>query len=250
MNKKNVKVILFVLGLYFTLNVVTAVFAVEKERDILEFVKEFESTNQKVAYLTFDDGPSIYTHDLLDVLNQHEVPGIFFVLGKQIEYVPNSDEILKRMLDEGHHIALHTMTHDKFALYHSEKSPNVFKNEMLELKEEIRQRTGHVTNLCRAPFGKENHFKLAHHKVVEDTGLYCIDWHVDSKDWEKTSADQIYNEVQHQLKEVRKDQSEIVLLFHEYERTVEVMPRIIALLRKEGYRFEAYVEGKVFEGLK
>jgi len=244
--------ILFVIGLCLTLNIVTDIYAVQKEEDVLEFVKELEqmeTTNQKVAYLTFDDGPSIYTDDLLDVLAQYQVPGIFFVLGKQLEYVPEADLILNRMIEEGHHIALHTMTHDKDALYYSEKSPNVFKEEMFELKEKIKEKTGHETNLCRAPFGKERHFKLAHHKVVEDAGLYCVDWHVDSKDWEKTNAGQVYDEVLRQLEQV-EEQGEIVLLFHEYQRTVDVLPLVIELLKERGYGFLPYVEGKVFEGLE
>jgi len=230
----------------------THVYAIEMEEATLEIVEEFTNMtdeDQKVAYLTFDDGPSIYTEALLDILEEHDASGIFFVLGKQFEYIPEADRILNRMVDEGHYIGLHTMTHDKNALYFSEKSPTVFTQEMLQLKDEVRMRTGHETVLCRAPYGKRGHFKLAHHKVVEDAGLYCVDWHVDSKDWEKHNAGQIYDEVHLQLQEI-EDQNEIVLLFHEYQRTVDVMPAIITLLQEKGYEIRPYVDGKIFDGLE
>jgi len=230
---------MLVLGALFGIS--QPVYAVDVEDFILK-------ETDKIAYLTFDDGPSIYTEKLVDILNVHGVPGIFFVLGKQLDHIPDANRLLKRLADEGHHIALHTMTHDKNALYFSEKSPSLFKEEMLTLKNEIKLRTGHETNLCRAPYGKHGHFKIAHHKAVEDAGLYCVDWHVDSKDWAKKNASQIYDEVARQLKDA-SDQDEIVLLFHEYQRTVDALPAIIELLKAHGYGFEPYVEGKTFKGL-
>ena len=244
---KKVK-ILIIIALCFLFSVGNYVYAVKTEEDVLDFVVD-EERGRKVAYITFDDGPSIYTEKLLDVLNEYEVPGIFFVLGSHFEYIPNSDEILNRIVDEGHYIALHTMTHDKNSLYWSEKSPATFTREMFELKSEIKARTGHVTNLCRAPYGKKGHFKAAHYKAVRDAGLYCIDWHIDSKDWEKRNAEQIYDQVEREIARY-KDNSEIVLLFHEYQRTVDAMPRVIELLQKLGYTFKPYTEGKVFEGLE
>jgi len=250
MSVRNKKVkILIAVALYLLFNVVNYVYAIPTEEDIMEFVVEKEQENRKVAYLTFDDGPSIYTEELLDVLNEHEVSGIFFVLGSQFEFMPNLNGILNRIVNDGHYIALHTMTHDKNALYWSEKSPDTFTKEMFELREEVKERTGHMTNLCRAPYGKKGHFKASHYKSVKEAGLYCIDWHVDSKDWEKKNADQIYDEVEKQLERF-EDQDEVVLLFHEYQRTVDALPRVIELLKEQGYTFEPYVDGKIFTGLE
>ena len=238
--------VLILIVLCFLFNTVSDAYAVGVEEKFLEFVGE--AGNKKVAYLTFDDGPSIYTEQLLDVLNEYEVPGIFFILGTQLEYMPNADEILNRIIDEGHYIALHTMTHDRKSLYHSEKSPATFTREMLELRDEVQERTDHLTNLCRAPYGKKGHFKAAHYKSVDDAGLYCVDWHVDSRDWAKKNATQIYAEVVSGL-ESFKDADEVVLLFHEYQRTIDAMPLVIEHLIELGYTFEPYVEGKVFDGL-
>jgi len=253
MNIKNKKIkILIVIALFTLFNIVNYVEAVEAKENVLEFVMEKElaiDRNRKVAYITFDDGPSIYTEKLLDVLNHYEVPGIFFVLGHHLEIMPNSDRILNRIMDDGHYIALHTMTHDKTALYQTEKSPTTFTEEMLELRDEIEARTGHIANLCRAPYGKRGYFKTAHYQVVKEAGLYCIDWHLDSRDWVNQNAGQIYNEVVKGVKQL-EDNQEIVLLFHEFQRTVDALPDIIEFLKEEGYTFEPYVEGKIFEDLE
>lgn len=224
------------------------VLANELEIDLYNEVHPIYEENRKVAYLTFDDGPSIYTEALLEVLNKENVPGIFFVLGSQIENLPNSEKLLQRIISEGHYIALHTMTHDRSALYRTEKSPSLFTKEMFELRTRIKEITGQTINLCRAPYGKKGNFKAAHYKTVLDEGLYCVDWHVDSKDWNKKNAAQIYQEVESQLASHDKSK-DLVILFHEYQRTVDVMPRIIELLKDNGYSFEPYYNGKIFDGL-
>lgn len=238
--------ILIVMTLCLLFNMGNYVHAVSIEEGVFEIGAE--AKNEKVAYITFDDGPSIHTEELLNVLNEHEVPGIFFVLGAHFDALTNTDDILNRIVNEGHHIALHTMTHDKCALYWAEKSPATFTQEMLELKREVEKRTGHVTNLCRAPYGKKGNFKAAHFKSVAEAELICVDWHVDSKDWEKKNAAQIYDEVVSQLERL-EDEDEVLLLFHEFKRTVDAMPMVIEYLTSAGYTFKPYVEGKVFKEL-
>lgn len=247
MNKGGFIKILSIVMIFTIFNMKGNVQAMENFENVFE-LGDLTTDGRKIAYLTFDDGPSIYTTALLDVLNAYDVSGIFFVLGDQFNYVPYADELLQRMLDEGHHVALHTMTHDKYQLYQVEKSPHKFTEEMLALKAEIANKTGHTTNLCRAPYGKKGHFQPAHYKAVADAGLYCIDWHIDSQDWAKQNADQIYEQVVNQLEKYQNN-SEIVLLFHEYQRTVDALPRVIDLLKSAGYTFEPYIEGKIFEGL-
>ena len=205
--------------------------------------------DQKVVYLTFDDGPSIYTEEIMEILGRYEVPGIFFVLGESIDIIPNSHDILKQLRDSGHFLALHTMTHNRNSLYKVEESPQNFVDEMLELQTLIATITGHHTNLCRAPYGANGNFKTAHWKAVTSAGLYCIDWHIDSRDWEKSTASQVYDEVVRGL-EKKESLSEVVILFHENSRTVEALPKVIELLQNEGYTFRLYVENHKFEGLR
>ena len=208
-----------------------------------------ENDQLRIAYLTFDDGPSIYTEAILDVLLEKEVPGIFFVLGDNMKHLPQTDRIFDRLINEGHFIALHSMSHNKHQLYWKSDAPQVFVNEMKELQQLVADKTGHETFLCRAPYGKRGHFKPAHKIALNEANFYCVDWHVDSLDWAKRRADAIVTQVQENLAQLDDSQKEVVFLFHEYGRTAEALPIIIDYLRDEGFVFATYVEGHRFEKL-
>ena len=213
-------------------------------------VDEFIANNPlppKIAYLTFDDGPSIYSSELLDVLKEYEVPAIFFVTGDSFENIPYARESLTRMIEEGHYVGLHSMSHDRNKLYMRPDSPQLFVQEMLELKELISEMTGgYVTNLCRAPYGAQLYFKKGHWKAVEEAGLYCLDWNVDSRDWANKSVETILNQVQQELKGEDLPDT-IVLLFHEHPTTVQALSKVIEYVRDLDYTFVPYVEGEVIE---
>ena len=251
--KKSIKMLVVIMTVLCTSRMVIGQAVAKEEEKMVNSLDVFEleslSSERKVAYLTFDDGPSIYTTQLLDVLKAYDIPAIFFVLGNQLKYMPNADELLQRIVDDGHFLALHTMTHDLNALYRLEKSSTQFIDEMFELRNEFKVRVGWETNLCRAPYGRKGHFKAAHYQAVAEAGLYCVDWHIDSRDWEVQTADAIYAQVVKQLEDY-PNQQEIVILMHEYQRTVDALPRIIELLKAKGFTFAPYVEGKIFTGLE
>lgn len=81
---------------------------------------------EKTVYLTFDDGPSQYSHELMDLLEEYDVPAIFFVIGENLELLPNAKDILNEMLSRGHYIGLHSMTHNMQTLYNSPNAPQNF----------------------------------------------------------------------------------------------------------------------------
>lgn len=202
---------------------------------------------EKTVYLTFDDGPSKYSHELMDLLEEYDVPAIFFVIGENLELVPDAKEILNEMISRGHYIGLHSMTHNMDTLYNVPNAPQNFVNEMLTLKGKISELTGGFeSGLCRAPYGSGHHFKSGHLTALKEANLKCVDWNVDSLDWAKSSADQIYNQVVADLKRSNYPK-EVVLLFHEKKLTLEVLPRVIEYYRSLGYEFVSYYEGQEFE---
>ena len=77
------------------------------------------------VYLTFDDGPSIYTDEILDILDRYHVKATFFVVGKHVKEHP---ELVKREYDEGHYIANHGYNHNNKLLYSNMKH---FKEEVV-----------------------------------------------------------------------------------------------------------------------
>ena len=218
------------------------------DEEVEEF-REYETRPEKTVYLTFDDGPSVYTTKLLEILKEYDVPAIFFITGESMEIVPNSNELINDILNENHHIGLHSMSHDRDRLYYRGNSAEIFVEEMLELQKLIFEITdGYETNLCRAPFGAGGHFSQRHWETVENAGLYCIDWHVDSLDWAKRSSGEIYNQVMSEYLKV-EDKNQLVLLFHEKKLTLEVLPAIINFFREKGYTFVPYLEGEVIQVL-
>lgn len=86
-----------------------------------ESPKEYNGLTRKVAYLTFDDGPSQYSNDMMDVLKQQNIKATYFMLGDHMRQYPDA---VKRMLNEGHYPGLHSMTHDRVKLYNSGGSQN------------------------------------------------------------------------------------------------------------------------------
>jgi len=209
-----------------------------------------EPKPEKVVYLTFDDGPSRYTLELLDLLEEHDIPAIFFVIGENIDMLSNAEDCLKEIIKRGHYIGLHSMTHNMDKLYNVPNAPQNFVNEMLEVREKIKELTGGFeSNLCRPPYGGRTHFKAGHYTALEEANLQCVDWNVDSLDWSKSSADQIFNQVVADLKH-NEYPNEVILLFHEKKLTLEALPRIIEYYQDLGYVFMPYYEGEEFDCMK
>lgn len=236
-----------ILMALFCMNTITPRAATVDDR-IDHFIYQ-DPKPEKVVYLTFDDGPSKYTLDILNLLEEEDVPAIFFVIGENIDLLSNADEVLNEVLKRGHYIGLHSMTHNMDKLYNIPGAPQNFVNEMLEVKAKIKELTGFESNLCRPPYGGKTHFKAGHYKALEEAGLECVDWNVDSLDWSKSSADAIFNQVVADLKHSNYP-NEVVLLFHEKKLTLEVLPRVIEYYRNQGYVFMPYYEGEEFDCMK
>ncbi|WP_237088708.1 polysaccharide deacetylase family protein [Paenibacillus larvae] len=83
---------------------------------------EYGGVKRKIVYLTFDDGPSPYQGEFLDVLKQNNVKATFFMVGQNM--TPEREANMKRVVEEGHYAGLHSFTHDYKRLYKSGGSAN------------------------------------------------------------------------------------------------------------------------------
>jgi len=216
-----------------------------EEIDEPEEVEE-EVWPERVAFLTFDDGPSWNTARLLDILYEEEVPATFFLLGASMINHPETIPLMERMLKEGHYIGLHSMTHVFATLYLGEGAANRFVDEMLQLQTLIYDSVGHQTNLCRAPYGMMSGFRSdsGHAEAIAEAGIKCIDWNIDPQDW-NNSAELILTYVINQV-EMLNAPAELVIVLHEHDQTVAALPSVIAYLREQGYVFKAYSPGHEF----
>lgn len=204
-----------------------------------EKVSDFSKSNkgttsnksEKVVYLTFDDGPSKLTDEVLAILNKEDVVATFFVLGKQAKHSP---EIIHRIYDAGHTIGNHTFDHKYDELY---SGFTKFWGQIKATEEVIREITGIRPELVRAPGGTYGHFDETYFKLLEQGGYKVFDWNVDSGDSKRRGvpASEIVNNVTS-----TKLKNEMIVLLHDgtgHEETVKALPEIIQFYKKHGYTF-------------
>ncbi|ASS73601.1 hypothetical protein CIG75_00490 [Tumebacillus algifaecis] len=181
----------------------------------------------KIAYVTFDDGPNQYTAQILDTLARYEAKATFFMLKGQIENYP---EQVKRMAREGQGLALHGVTHNARLAY---ASPQALVNEMEACNAALTRITGIRTNMVRVPYGSKPYMTTAYRDRLVEAGYRMWDWTVDSYDSRGTNvhADDIVREVREQT----RGQVEPVILLHDSQATLQALPRILQHLTQSGY---------------
>ncbi|MFF2090783.1 polysaccharide deacetylase family protein [Paenibacillus sp. NPDC058174] len=186
----------------------------------------------KVVYLTFDDGPSKYTNDILDILKQNGAKATFFMIGSHLNR--HTDAVI-RMVEEGSYPGLHSMSHDVNKLYKSGSS-SCFIEEFKQEQELVGDLVGFAPDLIRAPYGSKPHIDEGFRGDIAEAGFRMWDWTVDSMDWHLAGKpDKIVEQVSHS---VHRDLE--VILLHEREQTVNALPKILELLHDSGYEFKAY----------
>ncbi|WP_350344069.1 polysaccharide deacetylase family protein [Proteinivorax tanatarense] len=206
----------------------------EKEADNKDEKSNQGDKNNKVVYLTFDDGPSRnVTEPILDILDEYDVKGTFFVLGRQVEYYPN---ITKRIHDEGHLVANHTYSHDYASLYDE-------GNMIAELKktdEIIRDVLGKLpSNLIRFPGGSFGKKRELYRQEVKQNGYNFVDWNVVNGDGEGKNYSK--EELVERVHETHNNQNHAVVLMHDsaaQQNTAKALPEIIEFYKEEGYSFK------------
>ena len=191
---------------------------------LLNFNKMNYAENKRIAYITFDDGPSKYTSQIVDILDENDVKGTFFMLNDNMKVFSN---VVKRIVDEGHGAGFHGVSHDIKKLYKTEDSAI---EEFKTCDRTFYNITGKNSKIIRIPFGsKPNMVESLYNKFVAE-GFLLWDWTIDTEDW-KSSRDQIVSNILYYA----RDKDEIVILLHENERTVSCLNDIITILKERGY---------------
>lgn len=192
-----------------------------------------KTTAKQPVYLTFDDGPTAHTGQLLDILKKFDAKATFFMLGNHIDTYSSS---VKRLVKEGHQPALHGMTHVKEEFY---KSPDAALKEMDDDNEQLFKAAKVKSKLIRSPYGSKPDLVQAFRDKLITHGYRIWDWNVDSEDWKyKSNSKEIYKSVMDQVHNQHKKGIAPIILLHDQEDTLKVLPSILAALKKEGYSFE------------
>ncbi len=186
-------------------------------------------SRQKV-YLTFDDGPSVYTNEILDILAQYDVKATFFVVGKEDEA---SKEVLRRIVEEGHTLGMHSYSHKYAELYESEES---FIADFEKQRAYLKDVTGQTCMFYRFPGGSSNTVSDMDMHVFADyldtQGVVFHDWNIASGDGGRRLLD-VDTLVKNCTTDVGKWSSSVILLHDSAEKstTVEALPEIIETIQ-------------------
>ena len=182
-------------------------------------------SGKMLVALTFDDGPSsVTTPTLLDILRDEDVPATFFMLGNMARSNP---DLVKRVKDEGHEIASHTMYHQNL----SRLSSDAIKADISEANSVFQDILGSIPSLTRPPYGSTND------TVRADINTPLILWSVDTLDWKNKDPDTILSITMNQVRD-----GGIILLHDIHPTSVDAVPALITNLRSAGYEFTTVSE--------
>ena len=189
-----------------------------------------EDADVRKVYLTFDDGPSSNTGRILDILAEYDVKATFFVVGKEEE---EYQELYKRIVEEGHTLAMHSYSHKYNEIYQSVES---YSEDLSKLQEFLYDTTGVWCRYCRFPGGSSNTVsKVDMHDLIaylDDQDMSYFDWNISSGDAGSSyiSSSEIVRNCTTKL----RDYDEAIILMHdasEKNSTVEALPELIEMIQ-------------------
>ncbi len=177
-----------------------------------------KETGPAVA-LTFDDGPGVYTEQLLDILEENDAKATFFMIG---ELVPEFSSSVARELAAGMELGNHSWNHKTL----THLGPEDISDEVSMTNDAIRAAAGENPTLFRPPGGGYNS------DVIENSfGLPMILWSIDTLDWQTLSEDRTYNTVMNSVQD-----GDIILMHEIYQSSLNAAARIIPELKARGFR--------------
>ncbi|MCM1253296.1 MAG: polysaccharide deacetylase [Clostridium sp.] len=185
-----------------------------------------EDGSVRQVYLTFDDGPSSNTNRILDILAQYDVKATFFVVGKEEE---EYQALYKRIVEEGHTLAMHSYSHKYDEIYESVES---YAADLSKLQEFLYETTGVWCRYCRFPGGSSNTVsRVDMHELIaylDEQDITYFDWNVSSGDASNSyiSTDAILRNCMSNLAQYH----ESIILMHDASNkntTVEALPTLI-----------------------
>lgn len=200
----------------------------------------------KVIYLTFDDGPSQYTPQVLDTLKKYGIKATFFTVGYFVDRHPDT---VRRIVDEGHLLACHTYSHDFESIYASSKA---FMSDVRQWEEAVIRATGSLpaTHCLRFPGGSTTHLvgkyvKKTIIQALSENDYHYFDWTCANNDkWPAGNTENLpfadYLRVSYRktIEMAENVGSDLIFLAHDTcLETVEMLPEMIEDLLARGYVF-------------
>lgn len=171
--------------------------------------------------LTFDDGPSMYTDEVMKVFEKYNATASFFMLGQNIKNYPDT---VKHMVENGFEPCNHSWDHKSIET----NDRNLISQEVFDTQDALYQLTGHEASYIRPPYGAWNNLTK---QVLNQNGLHVALWNVDSEDWKNRD------------KQITLDRAKAgvcdgaIILFHDlYPTTLEAIKELVPYLTEKGYQ--------------
>ncbi len=188
----------------------------------------------KTVYLTFDDGPSQYTTEVLDILDKYGVKATFFVVNGKYNH------IMKDIVDRGHQIGLHCYKHVYSEIY---KSDEAYFEDLNKISDVVKKQTGVESKIIRFPGGGSNTISKKYSpgimtrlsQSVVKKGYSYFDWNCTNGDADgaNTVVKQVIN-----CSQFPQSEKNIVVLMHDNKKiTMESLPKIIEYYKACGMEF-------------
>ena len=182
-----------------------------------EYIREIDPNKPMIA-LTYDDGPSKYTQDILDLLKENNSAATFFVLGSQVS---KYEEAVIQMVDGGNQVGNHSYDHKRLTSLNDEELFNQINNT----DNLIYETALYKTSIMRPPYGSTTE------DLVDKLQKPIINWSIDTRDWESRNAAAITEIVLENVKD-----GDIILMHDLYESTLEASKIVIPELINRGYQ--------------
>lgn len=197
------------------------------------------------VYLTFDDGPSAHTQDILDILGEYDIKATFFVCATKN---PDYEKFYQMIIDNGHTLGIHSFTHVYDEIY---ASSDDFYDDVSSIYEYVYEHTdGYEASFYRFPGGSNNSnmvLKLEDYvSTLDNLNLTYFDWNISSKD--ATNPMQPKEVLFKNATDRSQEYDEVMILMHDLgnkDSTVEVLPEIIEYYKNIGSTFCAIDETTV-----
>lgn len=177
-----------------------------------------DEIKKKYVALTFDDGPSGFTKEIIDLLKKYEYNATFFVLGNKLNV--DYTDILKESINNGNEIGIHGFSHKSFTRLKTE----ALEEEITKSKKYVYNLTKYMPNLVRPPYGNINN-----NIRNLNLGPYIL-WNNDTLDWKLRDAKKIYERLINSIEE-----NNIILMHDTYLTTYKALELILPYLKENNY---------------
>ncbi|MDZ5252463.1 polysaccharide deacetylase family protein [Clostridium sp. LIBA-8841] len=230
-------------------NIIYAADSYAVSADEVEKMLQGKSTNtDKEIFLTFDDGPSENTKEILKILKKEDVHATFFDIGSALKDNKENQELLKEEIDQGNAVAGHSFSHDYKTLYPGNSvNVNKFMSELNETNEIMKSVLGNNFNarVVRMPGGymSRRYYRDPNLKALDEAfakdNIVSIDWDAETGD----ATGKHYTVEQYVQNSAKNLDSlnHVILLMHDAaakKETVQALPSIIKFYKDHGYAFK------------